>query len=65
MSSTEAEAVGLSQALRELIWLRRLTVDIASTLGTELKSEVEIKSKVFEDNNVAIALAQARNNVTN
>ena len=32
-------------------------MDIASTLGMELKSEVEIKSKVFEDNNGAIALA--------
>ena len=32
-------------------------MDIASTLGTELKSEVEIKSKVFEDNNGAIVLA--------
>ena len=32
-------------------------MDIASTLGTELKSEVGIKSKVFEDNNEAIVLA--------
>ena len=32
-------------------------MDIASTLDTELKSKVEIKSKVFEDNNGAIALA--------
>ena len=63
LSTTEVEAVALSQAMRELIWLRHLTVDIASTLGTELKSKVEIKSKVFEDNNGANALVQARNNV--
>ena len=44
----------MSQAMRELIWL---TVDVASTLGHKLKSEVEIKSTVFEDNNGAIALA--------
>ena len=57
MSTTEAEVVALSQAMRELIWLRRLTVDIALTLGSKLKNEVEIKSTVFEDNNGAIALA--------
>ena len=57
MSTTEAEVVALSQAMRELIWLRRLTVDIASTLGSKLKDEVEIKSTVFEDNNGAIVLA--------
>ena len=32
-------------------------MDIAATLGTELKNKVEIKSKSFEDNNGAIALA--------
>ena len=32
-------------------------MDIASTLGSKLKDEVEIKSTVFEDNNGAIALA--------
>ena len=57
MSTTEAEVVALSQAMRELIWLRRLTVDIASTLGSKLKDEVEIKSTVFEDSSGAIALA--------
>ena len=32
-------------------------MDIASTLGSNLKDEVEIKSTVFEDNNGTIALA--------
>ena len=57
LSTTEAEVVALSQAMRELIWLRHLTVDFASTLNCKLKSEVEIESTVFEDNNGAIALA--------
>ena len=57
LSTTEAEVVAFSQAMRELIWLRRLTVDVASTLGCGLKNEVEIKSTVFEDNNGAFALA--------
>ena len=57
LSTTEAEVVALSQSMRELLWLRRLIVDIASTLGTTVQKDIEIKSKVFEDNNGAIALA--------
>ena len=58
LSTTEAEVVALSQSMRELLWLRRLIVDISSTLGVEIKKEIELKSKVFEDNNGAIALAK-------
>ena len=54
LSTTEAEVVALSQGMRELIWLQWLTMDIASTSGTELKIKVEIKSQV-KDNNGAIA----------
>ena len=57
LSTTEAEVVALSQAMRWLIWLQHLTMDVASMLGCKLKSEVEIKSTVFEDNNGGIALA--------
>ena len=55
LSTSEAEAVALSLAMRELIWLQLLTVVIVSTLGPEFKSKVEMKWKVFEDNNGGIA----------
>ena len=57
LSTTEAEVVALSQSMRELLWLRRLVKDVSSTLGTKINNVTEIKSKVFEDNNGAIALA--------
>ena len=58
LSTTEAEIVALSQSMRELLWLRRLVVDVASTLGSEIQNPVELKSKVFEDNNAALTLAK-------
>ena len=57
LSTVEAETVALSQSMRELLWLRWLTVDVAATLGTKIADVTEIKSKVFEDNNGAITLA--------
>ena len=58
LSTTEAEIIALSQSMRELLWLRRLVVDIASTLGSEIQKPIELKSTVFEDNNAALALAK-------
>ena len=46
MSTTEAEIVALSMSMRELLWLRRLTVDVASTLGCEINKVTQIKSKI-------------------
>ena len=57
LSTTEAEVVALSQSMRELLWLRRLIVDITTCLDKKVKKDNEIKSKVFKDNNEAIALA--------
>ena len=43
--------------MRELIWVRRLINDISETLECDISPITKIKSKVFEDNNGAIALA--------
>ena len=56
LSTLEAEYIALSQAMRELLPLRRLMKEIV----TELKMEVpdcQLHSKVFEDNNGALGLA--------
>ena len=57
LSTTESEIIAMSMAMRELIWVRRLTKDVAETLDCKLDHNIKIKSKVFEDNTGAIALA--------
>ena len=57
LSTTEAEIVALSASMRELIWLRRLVVDIAGTVGSEMDDLTKIKSKVFKDNQACMTLA--------
>ena len=44
--------------MRELPWLRRIVVDVAYTLGSEIQNPVELKKRVFEDNNVDLAFAK-------
>eukprot|EP00980_Cylindrotheca_fusiformis_P026634 scaffold16702_cov71-Cylindrotheca_fusiformis.AAC.1 len=61
MSTTEAEYIALSQAMRELIWIRRLVVEITEGLGVEYDKVSKVKSKVFEDNQGTIALAKKPN----
>ena len=58
LSTTEAEYIALSQALREIIPLMGLLKEIKGNfdLNTDLP---EIKCTVFEDNNSCIALAKA------
>jgi hypothetical protein len=59
LSTTESEYISLSQAMRELIPLRRLLFEIATAMKLpEVKGTV-IKSTVFEDNNGAITTATA------
>ena len=45
-------------SMRESLWFRRMVVDVASTLGSEIQNPVELKSKVFEDNTAALTLAK-------
>ena len=56
LSTTEAEYIALSQAMRELILMRRLVTKIAQILGSpELATKMH--SDVFEDNNGCISQA--------
>jgi hypothetical protein len=57
LSTTEAEYIALSTAMRELLWLRRLVVEISEGFGVSYDRVTKIKSKVFEDNQGAIAIA--------
>jgi hypothetical protein len=59
LSTTEAEFIALSQAMRELIPARRLLAEISEKMRLQGDSPVLIKSTVFEDNNGAISTAKA------
>ena len=58
-STLEAEYIALSHSMRELIPLRRLVKTMAGSLGLQKESEARTYSKVFEDNNGALTLANA------
>ena len=57
LSTTEAEYIALSQAMRELIPMRRLLQETGSALNLDFSKPAIIHSTVFEDNNGAISLA--------
>jgi hypothetical protein len=59
LSTTEAEFIALSQAMRELIPTRRLLLEVATNMRLGGDDKVTIKSTVFEDNNGAISTAKA------
>jgi hypothetical protein len=59
LSTTEAEYIALSQAMRELIPLRRLLLEIVTEMKLPGITDSVIKSTVFEDNNGAISTATA------
>ena len=58
LSTTESEYIALSQAMRELLWVRRLVEDVATGFGISYNRKTVIKSTVFEDNEGAIALSK-------
>ncbi len=62
LSTTEAEYIALSTAMRELLWIRRLVDDIATGLSVKYDRVARIKkriiSSVYEDNTAAIAIAK-------
>jgi hypothetical protein len=58
-STMEAEYVALSQAMKDLIPLRRLSTLVCDVIFGKGKYEAKIFSKVFEDNNGALQLARA------
>jgi hypothetical protein len=55
----EAEYIALSQAMRELIPLRRLLLEVFVAMKLSGMTGSVVKSIVFEDNNRAIATATA------
>ena len=58
LSSTEAELIAMSTAMRELLWVRRSVADIAKGFGVAHDKHTVIKSTVFEDNEGAIHLSK-------
>ena len=58
LSTTEAEYIALSMAMRELIWLRRLVDDISKGFDIGYDGITKIYSKVYEDNQGALALVK-------
>jgi hypothetical protein len=59
LSSTAAEYVAFSTAMRELLPLRELMAEIGNALGSEVKAVSEMKSTVFEDNTSCLSLINA------
>ena len=59
LSTTEAEYIALSQAIRELLPLRRLLNEMVQKTQLVGGENIAIKSTVFKDNNGAIVTANA------
>ena len=57
LSTLEAEYSALSQAMRAMIPLRSLLLEMSSTLGLPLEIPSTIKCTIFEDNNGELLLA--------
>jgi hypothetical protein len=59
LSTTEAEYIALSQAMRDLLPMRSFLQEIGKRLNLKFAKETMLHSTVFEDNNGAISLATA------
>ena len=59
LSSTAAEYVALSEAMRELLPMRRLLLEISTKLKLPTMAQTLVKSTVFKDNQSCLALANA------
>ena len=46
----------MSQSTREFLWFQRLVKNIVSILNIEIQESIQIKSKIFENNNGALVL---------
>ena len=58
-STLEAEYIALAQAMRELVPIRRIFVEMLRNFQLIGQHEVPVKSTVFEDNNGCIATCTA------
>ena len=59
LSTTEAEYIALSQAMRELLPMREFLHDLQLHLDIGYNNDSMLKSTVFEDNNGAISVAKS------
>lgn len=59
LSTTEAEYIALSQAMRDLLPMRELLIEISAVISFDATKPAVTHSTVFEDNNGAISLAEA------
>ncbi len=59
LSTTEAEYIALSQAMRELIPMREFLSHLQQKMKIESKHPIKIQSTVFEDNNGCISIVKA------
>jgi hypothetical protein len=59
LSTLESEYISLSQAMRDLIPMRRLLKEVSASLGVTADGAAIMKSTVFEDNNGALGLANS------
>jgi len=64
LSTTEAEYIALSTAMRDLLPTRALLKEIGDKMQLSNCQQSKSLSRVWEDNNVAIQLAEATNKVT-
>ncbi len=58
-STTEAECIALSQAMRELLPMRDFLSHVQQEMGLVSSDPIKIWSTVFEDNNGALSLAKS------
>ena len=61
LSTMQAEYVALSSAMRDLLPLKALMVEIATCMGLVHEDAANIKTKVWEDNVGALTLANLEN----
>jgi hypothetical protein len=59
LSTLESEYIALSQAMRDLLPMRRLLQEIAKEMKLEFGKPALVHSTIFEDNNGALGLATA------
>ena len=59
LSTCEAEYIACSQAMRDLLPMRRLLLEIGTKMELDFSSPALVYSTVFEDNTCALGLAQS------
>jgi len=58
LSTVEAEYLALSMAMRELIWIRRIVLEVASGFNVSYNKTSVVHSTVWEDNQGCIAVSK-------